>query len=256
MSRSLCRGFTLVELLVVMAIVSMLMAILFPALGKARAVAAATQCGANLRQSGVAAHAYLSDYRNYFPQPRTMSNVILDGQRAMAMWGGKAGNTGNSTDGFIYDRKLLNPYVGFGGSATTSSTGGLLTFRCPRDNGTTTGVYPGFGPSQWDVLGASYSYNGTANGASHSIPMGQGSGLAGRRESDIRKPSRILILTDGSSTSYYLNLNPIRIFNWHHPNEQGWGNMLFIDGHVRFHRAERDKPNYYRGDIWSYIYND
>jgi len=61
------RAFTLVELLVVVGIIVLLVAILFPVLAKANASAMAVQCKSNLRQIGVAVRLYLQDNRMRFP---------------------------------------------------------------------------------------------------------------------------------------------------------------------------------------------
>ncbi|MAX26428.1 MAG: hypothetical protein CMJ19_18195 [Phycisphaeraceae bacterium] len=66
-------GFTLIELLVVISIVALLIAILLPALGKAREAARATKCLANLRYHCVAQAAYNADFNEYVVHANTWS---------------------------------------------------------------------------------------------------------------------------------------------------------------------------------------
>lgn len=60
-------AFTLVELIVVMAVIAMLMGILIPVLGRAQAQAKLTQCRSNLHQLGMAMSIYLQDNSGYTP---------------------------------------------------------------------------------------------------------------------------------------------------------------------------------------------
>jgi len=60
-------GFTLIELLVVISLVSVLIAILLPALGSARKRAAEVQCASNTRQMHLMATTYTSDHQGFYP---------------------------------------------------------------------------------------------------------------------------------------------------------------------------------------------
>ncbi len=58
-------AFTLVELLVVVSIIALLIALLLPALNKARAVAQDAVCKSNLRQLGVVGYTYIAESGGY-----------------------------------------------------------------------------------------------------------------------------------------------------------------------------------------------
>ena len=61
------KAFTLVELLVVIGIIAVLVAILLPALSKAKEQANRVKCAANLKQFGIAFQLYTTDNKGRFP---------------------------------------------------------------------------------------------------------------------------------------------------------------------------------------------
>ncbi|MFW6060493.1 MAG: type II secretion system protein [Phycisphaeraceae bacterium] len=68
MLRTTHRGFTLVELLVVISIIALLISLLLPSLRAARGAAQRVQCLSNLSQHGVGHHVYKAEHDGYFPQ--------------------------------------------------------------------------------------------------------------------------------------------------------------------------------------------
>jgi prepilin-type N-terminal cleavage/methylation domain-containing protein/prepilin-type processing-associated H-X9-DG protein len=68
MSRRSSRGFSLIELLVVVAIIAILAAMLLPALAKAKARARATACLSELKQLGIGVAFYEGDNRDALPE--------------------------------------------------------------------------------------------------------------------------------------------------------------------------------------------
>ena len=75
--RKYSEAFTLIELLVVIAIIALLLAILLPSLGRAREQARTTRCLANLKQIGLAMHAYASDYDYLLPRAELRPGVAI-----------------------------------------------------------------------------------------------------------------------------------------------------------------------------------
>ena len=107
-------GFTLIELLVVIAIIAILAGLLFPVFANAKRQAKKTTCVSNMRQLGMSAAMYLSDYDGMYPETRQYSADPAQEDEA------------GEIDEPVYSTAFepLAPY--------TTKTDGLL--RCPEDS--------------------------------------------------------------------------------------------------------------------------
>ncbi len=84
-------AFSLVELLIVLAILSLLAGILFPVLAQGREKARQTTCLSNMKQLGLAAELYLQDWDGGFPQTHPTGvpwQHLLRRDRLTANWFG------------------------------------------------------------------------------------------------------------------------------------------------------------------------
>ena len=87
-TRAGSRAFTLVEMLVVIAIIGILAGLLMPALTRARESGRQTACMNNLRQLGMAFQAYAKAFDEYFP-PYMMALMNL---ASVMLWYFGSGN--------------------------------------------------------------------------------------------------------------------------------------------------------------------
>jgi prepilin-type N-terminal cleavage/methylation domain-containing protein/prepilin-type processing-associated H-X9-DG protein len=82
------RGFSLIELLVVVAIISILAAALLPALSRAKAKSARISCVCNLKQVGVAFRTWALDHNDQYPMQISITNggtlELVGGQTVFA----------------------------------------------------------------------------------------------------------------------------------------------------------------------------
>lgn len=81
------RALTLVELLVVVAIIGLILAVLVPSLSSARRTARSTACASNLHSLMVGVLAYASTHRDIVLPSYTVSGVVGGPQRPLDGWG-------------------------------------------------------------------------------------------------------------------------------------------------------------------------
>ncbi|MFH0796513.1 MAG: prepilin-type N-terminal cleavage/methylation domain-containing protein [Candidatus Omnitrophota bacterium] len=110
------KGFTLLELLVVIGIITILASLLMPALSKAREKARGARCLSNLRQLGMAFFMYAADHDDYFPPAYYKADASGNAIRWDVAY--------NQTTQIITGPGIISPYCPRG-----------EVYKCPTFNG-------------------------------------------------------------------------------------------------------------------------
>jgi len=231
------RGFSLIELLISIAIVAVLLSILLPGLSYARKLSSSAVCASNLRQIGMAWEGYQDDPRNQGQAPRTESEP---------MWRyGGVSFRGTERVAVLDAERPINRYLADDAALDSKSMAQL--FRCPGD----AGVFArgsGNGTTRNSILSRESCYQtfGTSYRANESVievPLDDGTGLMRPLKSHevYVSASRLLVLGD---TAWYYGTRAANHSDagfeasWH--GKQDAGNMLSADGSVRFETFVRD----------------
>ena len=212
------RGFTLLELFVSLSAVSVLLALLVPALSSARVASRRTLCAVNQRLIGQAWGAYVDSNEGRFPVLYVQPSWMYAGVRF------------SSIDGtaFLDFNRPLNRFLPGHWSAASGEV-----FRCPSDRGITD-EYGEIGTGRrtaYEAFGTSYRANRRLLDPS---PDG---GL--RRGAVTTASSRLVVM--GDPVWYETLVRTGRLASWHGKPDTGkpdTGNLLFLDGSVRFLAVE------------------
>jgi prepilin-type N-terminal cleavage/methylation domain-containing protein/prepilin-type processing-associated H-X9-DG protein len=210
--RSRQVAFTLVELLVVIAVIALLMGILIPALAKAKTMAMRMKCSSNLRQIHFAINSYLSSNNDTYP---CADDPLAGGYW---LWMGRG------------LRDFARPQLSTDINKNTPSV--LL---CPQDRSD---------PNKYQSTSYAYSMafyhspqqidnmNSTADQWDNSLAKP----AVPQRPGDVAHPSNKILLGEWFS-------NHLKITDG--TNEAGWWcsvgarNFLFADGHTAFLKADK-----------------
>jgi prepilin-type N-terminal cleavage/methylation domain-containing protein/prepilin-type processing-associated H-X9-DG protein len=239
-------GFTLIELIVVIAIIGLLAAILFPVFARAREKARQATCQSNLKQLGLAFQQYIHDNDERYPMTYNCAACVVPCGSAPL-----PACTVNAPGPYKWWPSMIYPYVGNKEVFKCPSIGAEYNpgRGYPNMNGTSTTLY--FAPS--DPFYPSWRMNyvinefvtGTYRGSS---PIAKGYTAA--NEAQLASPSDIFLSWDCLVTwGYYDNfqinaditaydrLRPggerVNSNGSESPHSEG-ENYLYCDGHVKW----------------------
>ena len=202
----LCRrtGFTLVELLVVVAVIALLVALLMPAMARAKESARTASCLNNLHQLSLADAAYSSDYKGRYPW---FLNWLYT-------------KPGDLTSGRVY------PYLRTKGVNLCPTD---RTLQASKPRGPATGQSPPFGNSNYP---RDYSYPMNCC-VCHVTDVAQ-----------FLAPSRTLLHMEGNlgRQDYSGQVGPVLANSAMAFRHNGRGHLLFADLHLESKNARTYKP--------------
>lgn len=190
------RAFTVIEMLVVLAIIGILASLMLPALTRAKAKAYNTVCVNNLRQLGIATRVYSEDNNNRLPSAEILPTQPIDPQKPLPR---------------ICD--VLAPCIG---RAAGTNTNRVTVFKCPTDN---VGLFRS--------EGSSYEWNADLNG--HRIDETKTARLfmVWQTNAGPAMSTNMTLLFPPETTPLLLDYEEF------HPRPPKSGkNVVFMDGHV------------------------
>jgi prepilin-type N-terminal cleavage/methylation domain-containing protein/prepilin-type processing-associated H-X9-DG protein len=218
------RAFTLIELMVVIAIIGVLAALLLPAIGAVKSKAQATQCLNNVRQLHTGWAMFISDHEDRLPYNSDGDRAGRDADNPswVAGWLRTANEPGDKSDGTDTTLLVGPQYVPFG------SIGGYVqnpdVYRCPGDKS---------GRVRTMSMNAYLNGNGVWQSANH---------VTFTRLGEIPNPSDIWVFIDEREDSIndgYFAVDMVThysMLDYPASYHNGSGTLSFADGHVENHR--------------------